>query len=98
MALHETNFQDVITAEFFNKYAGNTAAPKVKPTHALTILSRVLKDERLAGAPEYLSQQSDVTATVSKYANVIREYVEQWDTETADPNNISKKPDWAYVL
>ncbi|KAF8333684.1 hypothetical protein F5887DRAFT_921889 [Amanita rubescens] len=90
-ALHETNFRDVINAEFFNKYAGNTAALKVKPTHALTILSRVLKDERLAGAPEHLSQQSDLTATVSKYADIICEYVEQWDTETADPNNTTRK-------
>ena len=58
----------------------------------MTIIARLAKDERLAGAAEYLLSAPRDAATISKYADVIREYVEQWDnTETTDPNNVMRK-------
>jgi hypothetical protein len=97
-------FKDVITVDFFNKYAraGDGAAvagaqPQPKQTttrtHALTIIARIVKDERTSNAnKDLLSSQGDIGAIMSKYGNIIREYLEQWDnTETTDPDNVTRK-------
>jgi len=81
----------VITAEQFDKYAAEaTATTKPKPTHALTIVARLLKDKRVDGA-KYSSPGNDLSEVYTKYGDAIREYVGQWDTATADPQEVSRK-------
>ena len=98
-----TKLSDVITGDFFTKYAragdgatvaGATPQPKqtTTRTHALTIIARLIKDDRTSDAnKELVRTQGDVTI-ISKYGDVIREYLEQWDnTETTDPDNVTRK-------
>ncbi|KAF8332470.1 hypothetical protein F5887DRAFT_996977 [Amanita rubescens] len=90
-ALHGSDFQNVVTAEQFDKYAAEaTATTKPKPTHALTIVARLIKDKRVDDA-KYLSPESDLREVYKKYGDVIREYVGKWDTATADPQEVSRK-------
>ena len=103
-ALTEPTFKDVINVDFFNKYAwaGDGAAdadatpqPKQTPTktHALTIIARIIQDDRTSNAnKDLLNSQGDFPAIMLKYGDVIREYLNQWDdTETADPDNVKRK-------
>jgi hypothetical protein len=85
------DFQDMITGDLFDKYTtGASATPKTESLHALTIIARLLKDERLADA-KYSSPETDMDETYSKYGHVIREYVGLLDTETVDPKVVSRK-------
>jgi hypothetical protein len=87
-ALHKPHFHGVITAELFDKYTRETAATQERSTHALTIIARILKDEDIEDTKYLGSQRIKV---YSKYADVIRKYVDQWDVETADPKVVSRK-------
>lgn len=90
-AVHEPNFKGMITGDLFEKFiTGASATPKTESLHALTIIARVLKDERLADA-KYSSPVTDMNETYSKYGHVIREYVDLFDTETVDPTVVSRK-------
>lgn len=81
----------MITGDLFDKYTtGASATPKSESLHALTIIARLLKDERLADA-KYSNPETDLNETYSKYGHVIREYVGLLDTETADPKVLSRK-------
>ncbi len=81
----------MITAEEFDKYAAEaTATTKPKAMHALTIVARLLKDKRVDDA-KYITPGSDFTEVYTKYGDVIREYVGQWDTATAHPQEVSRK-------
>ena len=103
-ALTDATFKDIITVDFFNKHAragdgaavaGATPQPKqtTTRTHALTIIARIVKDERTSDAnKDLLSSQGDFGSIVSKYGNIIREYLEQWDnTETTNPDDVTRK-------
>ena len=78
----------MITAELFDKYTREAAATQEPSTHALTIIARILKDENIEDTKYLGSQRIKV---YSKYADVIRKYVDQWDVETADPKVVSRK-------
>jgi hypothetical protein len=93
-ALTTPTLRGVITVDFFNKYArakdGAEAKQATNRTHALTIIGRIVKDDRFAGGS--LKSEADMLAAISKQADVIREYVELWDnTDTTDPNNVTRK-------
>lgn len=62
----------------------------VKPTHALTIIARLFKDKRLADA-KYLDPSTALGDTRARFGHIIREHIEQWDTDTADAKEVTRK-------
>jgi hypothetical protein len=56
----------------------------------LTIIARLLKDERLADA-KYLDPDTAIPDTTSKFGHIIREYLEQWDADTSDAKEVTRK-------
>ena len=103
-ALTGATFKDVINVDFFNQYAragdgaavtGATPQPKqtATKTHALTIIARIIKDDRTSNAnKDLLNSQGDFDGIMLKYGDIIREYLDQWDdAETADPDNVKRK-------
>lgn len=90
-AVHEPNFQGIITSDLFDKFiTSDSAPPKTEPLHALTIVARLLKDDRVADA-KFLSPEADINEIYSKYGHIIREYVDLFDTDTVDPKVVSRK-------
>lgn len=53
-------------------------------------MARLLKDKRVDDA-KYSAPGGDFSEVYTKYGDVIREYVGQWDTATGNPKEVSRK-------
>ncbi|KAM6493037.1 Protein of unknown function (DUF4243) domain containing protein [Amanita muscaria] len=77
-----------------------TTGIEAKSTHALTIVARILKDARFAEAKN-IDPANAFTETREKFGDLIREYVEQWDADTSDPKEVTRKHEelvWTSVV